>query len=448
MLCSALCWGGGLAQNGGPCAHSPAPGQSSPLGSPILWPQRRGRGGGEGNRCHFSGLRMDRVGGVRLQAGEAPSRGCLSRGRSRHLGRTWPRVPTARPGRLGVHLSGRLPPFSCERQAGRDWGLGTAICSGSSLCRDPGPTAGVEGEGSGPGGWGWGRWGADRRGLQGEGGSAGQGCSSTICAQPSRMAWAQPPQGPLPAPGQAAPTRGHPAPPRGGHGARVCPPGRPASVTGRPALGTVHGNHLWVTRRLSSRGTPSSTDLAWTPGHSSRRGPGLPRRGQEGTASLCRYAATRVPRKGGLRPLPAGTVGTGVGSALASDAPWSGRPPSLSGSEGADTERCFSWFQRKLLKPPGGGTRRLWGALPAWGGAARRPEGSAWRSGSRGTWTRARPAEEIEAGPARRPAWVLMCEDVDGRRPPGPSCRAVFIPLPSTLARAHSAAVHPYSVCN
>ena len=31
---------------------------------------------------------------------------------------------------------------------------------------------------------------------------------------------------------------------------------------GRPALGTVPGNHLWVTRRLSSRGTPSSTDLA------------------------------------------------------------------------------------------------------------------------------------------------------------------------------------------
>ena len=161
MLCSALCWGGGLAQNGGPCAHSPAPGQSSPLGSPILWPQRRGRGGGEGNRCHFSGLRMDRVGGVRLRAGEAPSRGCLSRGRSRHLGRTWPRVPTARLGRLGGHLSGRLPPFSCERQAGRDRGLGTAICSGSSLCRNPGPTAGVEGEGSGgsrqkaPSGRGW-----------------------------------------------------------------------------------------------------------------------------------------------------------------------------------------------------------------------------------------------------------------------------------------------------
>ena len=155
MLCPALCWGAGLAQNGGPCAHSPGLRQSSQLSSPILWPQRRGRCGGGGNRCHFSGLRMDRVGGARLRAGEVPSRGCLSRGPSRHLVRTWPRVPTAQPGRLGGHLSGRLgghlsgrlPPFSCERQAGRDRGLGTAICSGSSLCRDLGPTGGVEGEG-------------------------------------------------------------------------------------------------------------------------------------------------------------------------------------------------------------------------------------------------------------------------------------------------------------
>ena len=115
-------------------------------------------------------------------------------------------------------------------------------------------------------------------------------------------------RGPLPAPGQAALMQGHPATPRGSCGARVCPPGHPASVTGRPALGTVPGNHLWVTRRLPSQGTPSSTDLAWTPGRSSRGGPGVPRRGQEGAgggrrgqegmARLCRCAATPRPQDG------------------------------------------------------------------------------------------------------------------------------------------------------
>lgn len=61
------------------------------------------------------------------------------------------------------------------------------------------------------------------------------------------------------------------------------------------------------------------------------------------------------------------------------------------------------------------------------GGAVGRPEGSPWRSGSGGTWTHAQPADETEEapsslGPAGRPARVLMCGDVDGRRQPGPSC--------------------------
>lgn len=56
-----------------------------------------------------------------------------------------------------------------------------------------------------------------------------------------------------------------------------------------------------------------------------------------------------------------------------------------------------------------------------------RPEGSPWRSGSEGTWTRARPADETEEAPSslapqEARAWVLMCGDVDWRRPPGPSC--------------------------
>ena len=53
-----------------------------------------------------------------------------------------------------------------------------------------------------PQGWRVKDWGeADRRRLQGEGGSAGQGCSGTICARPSRMAWARAPREPPPRPG-------------------------------------------------------------------------------------------------------------------------------------------------------------------------------------------------------------------------------------------------------
>ena len=236
-------------------------------GSPILWP-----------------LRMDRVGGARLQVGEVPSRGCLSRGPSRHLVRTWPPVPTAQPGRLGGHLSGRLPPFSCERQAGRDRGLGTAICSGSSLCRDLGPTGGVEGEG----------WRGSRQKV-----TSGRGrlCRAGLlrhhlCPAPPDGLGSAPSGAPSPPPGQAAPTQWHPATPRGSRGARVCPPGHPASVTGRPALGTVPGNYLWVTRRLPSPGTPSSTDLAWT------LQPGRPRSPLEGAGG----DSQPLPSRGRPRP--------------------------------------------------------------------------------------------------------------------------------------------------
>ena len=259
-------------------------------------------------------------------------------------------------------VSGPLPPFSCERQARRHRGLGTTICSGSSLCRDPGPTAGVEGEG-----WG-GSW---QKAPSGRGRLCRAGLlRHHLCpALPDGLGSA--PSG-APSPAWATPMRGHPALPRGGCGARVCPPGHPASVTGWPALGTVPGNHLWVTRRLSSHGTSSSTDLAWTAGRSSRAArvsPGRGRKGQEGTASLCRRTVAHVPRKGGLRPLLAGTLGTRVGSTLASDASGSGCPPSLSGSDSADTEQCFSLFQLELLEPLalggcGCGERCLRGAEP------------------------------------------------------------------------------------
>ena len=51
--------------------------------------------------------------------------------------------PHARTGQLGGHLSGCLPPFSCERQAGHDTGDDAAICSWKSavlraVCPRPG----------------------------------------------------------------------------------------------------------------------------------------------------------------------------------------------------------------------------------------------------------------------------------------------------------------------
>ena len=187
-------------------------------------------------------------------------------------------------GWLGGHLSGRLPPFSCERQAGRDRGLGTAICSGSSLCRDLGPTGGVEGEG----------WpGSRQKAPSGRGRLCGAGLlRHHLCpALPDGLGSA-PSGAPSPPPGQAALMQGHPVTPRGSCGARVCPPGHPASVTGRPALGTVPGNYLWVTRRLPSPGTPSSTDLAWT------LQPGRPRSPLEGAGG----DSQPLPSRGRPRP--------------------------------------------------------------------------------------------------------------------------------------------------
>ena len=157
-----------------PATIQPA-GQSHPVASEegLVW--RRGK------QVSFFWVEDGQGWGAEPPAGEAPRGGCLSRVRSRHPVRMWPRVPTARPGWLGGHLSGRLPPFSCERQAGRDRGLG-AICWGSSLCETRVPPHGWRVEGK-----------PTEGAFRAEGGSAGQACSVTICARPSWTAWARPP---------------------------------------------------------------------------------------------------------------------------------------------------------------------------------------------------------------------------------------------------------------
>ena len=149
---------------------------------------------------------MDRVGGARLRAGEVPSRGCLSRGCSRHLVRTWPRVPTARPAGLVDICLAVSPHFHVKgrRDVTGDWGPPSAWGAHCAETWVP------------PEGWRVkdGRE-ADRRHLQGEGGSAGQGCSGTICARPSLTAWARPPQGPPPRPRPGCADAGAPSNPQG-----------------------------------------------------------------------------------------------------------------------------------------------------------------------------------------------------------------------------------------
>ena len=224
-------------------------------------------------------------------------------------------------GWLGGHLSGRLPPFSCERQTGRDRGLG-AICWGSSLCETRVPPHGWRVEGK-----------PTEGAFRAEGGSAGQACSVTICARPSWTAWAQPPLRPPPRPRPDCADAGVPSPPQGRPWSQGLP-SRPSYLShGAASTGDGSGNHLWVTRRLSSWGTPSSTDLAWMPGRPRRGGWGLPRRGQEGTASLCRRAAPAFPgREVCVRSLQ---------GLRASDAPGSGRPSSLARTQ-SDAFPCFS----------------------------------------------------------------------------------------------------------
>ena len=174
----------------------------------------------------------------------------LSRGPSRHPVWTWPRVPTARPGQLGGHLPGCLPPFSCERQAGRDTGTGGRhLLVEHIVLRPQVPPQGrrVEDEEE-----------ADRRRFQGRGwlsGAGPLGAAVTICARPSQVVLGSAPlRCPLPAQGQAAPMQGLLSPSQGAatepgsaqapSGCRVCPPGNPASVTWWPELGTVPRKHL------------------------------------------------------------------------------------------------------------------------------------------------------------------------------------------------------------
>ena len=225
LLCTVLGWGpcskwGPLCTLTRPWTVQPS-GQSHPVASER-------QGWRRGKQVSFFWVE-DGQGCGSEAVGRRSAQQRLSRGRSRHLVRTWPRVPTARLGWLGGHLSGPLPPFSCERQAGRDPGLGTTICSGSSLCRDLGPTTGVEGEG-----------GSRQKVPSGRGRLCGAGLlRHHLCpALPDGLGSA--PSG-APSPAWATPMRGHPALPRGGCGARVCPPGHPASVTGGQRWGRSPG---------------------------------------------------------------------------------------------------------------------------------------------------------------------------------------------------------------
>lgn len=95
------------------------------------------------------------LGGTEAQR-QAPTRGFLSRGCSRHLGGRG-LESTAWTDQFGGHLSGCLPPFSCERQAGHDMGDGGGLPSapGKAVLRAMCPMtrveslAGAEGQGEG-----------------------------------------------------------------------------------------------------------------------------------------------------------------------------------------------------------------------------------------------------------------------------------------------------------
>lgn len=163
--------------------------RSSPLGDPVLWPQRRGWAWGRGgNRCDFSGQRMDRAGRERghgqekhrpeaVGPGAAPGAWC-----GRGLGSPLPGQASSVDICLAVS-----PHFHVKGRRDMTRGLGAAICSWSTLRWDPRshhkgggsrmrrkPTEGAFGD---------------------EGGSEGQGHSGSLSPSgrvPPRWLWAQP----------------------------------------------------------------------------------------------------------------------------------------------------------------------------------------------------------------------------------------------------------------
>ena len=208
-LCSSLCRRDWVSlQNGGPCAHSPGPAQSSPLGREshpvaseegLVW--RRGK------QVSFFWIEDGQGWGSEAAGGRSAQQRLFVQGLLQAPGEDVASGPHCPAGWLGGHLSGRFPPFSCERQAGRDRGLGTAICSGSSLCRDLGPTGGVEGEG----------WpGSRQKAPSGRGRLCGAGLlRHHLCPAPPGRPGLSPLRGPLPAPGPGCADAVAPSNPQG-----------------------------------------------------------------------------------------------------------------------------------------------------------------------------------------------------------------------------------------
>lgn len=116
--------------------------------------------------------------------------------------------------------------------------------------------------------------------LQGEGGSAGQGLlRHHLCpALPGRLP-PDPFRAPSPCPRPGCADAGHPETP--GQPWSQGLPTRPSCLShGAASAGDGPGESPMGDQEAVLPGDSSSTDLAWTPGRSSRGGLGLPRRGR------------------------------------------------------------------------------------------------------------------------------------------------------------------------
>ena len=158
LLCTVLGWGpcskwGPLCTLTRPWTVQPS-GQSHPVASER-------QGWRRGKQVSFFWVE-DGQGCGSEAVGRRSAQQRLSRGRSRHLVRTWPRVPTARLGWLGGHLSLALSPHfhvKGRRDVAGDWGPPSARGAHCAEIRVPPQGWRVKDGGE-----------AGRRLLQGEGG--------------------------------------------------------------------------------------------------------------------------------------------------------------------------------------------------------------------------------------------------------------------------------------
>lgn len=245
--------GPGVTLERRPCSRSPGC-WSGRLREPVL--------GGEGeSRCGFYGQRMDGApGGPRHRGGT--DRRLSVQGLSVRRGRGPESTLPGQASLVDICLA-VSPPFSCERQAGRDVGPGSchllleARRVESRASQDEGGEAG--------------RGGGSRRRRprrrRSRGGRALKGGavagSVTICAHPLRRGSGlsrahMSPSLPRARPFGAARAQplSLPAAERGSEpapsGSQVCPPGQPASVTGRPECGGRSPGHACS----AARGSP------------------------------------------------------------------------------------------------------------------------------------------------------------------------------------------------